>query len=124
MSEAIGMLTALRELRAMLDAARMDMQTCLDSIMTKEQHQQVADIQMEFVPRIEEMEEKIKEYEQSIRDAVLAAGESQAADGVQAVYAKGRVSWDTRALDALTDVHPWLAKYKRVGEPSVSIRTK
>lgn len=118
------MLAALRELRAMLDAARMDMQACLDSVLTKEQHQQIADIQMEFVPRIEEMEEKIREYEQSIREVVLAAGESQVAEGVQAVYAKGRVSWDTRALDALTDAHPWLAKYKRVGEPSVSIRVK
>lgn len=118
------MLTALRELRAMLDAARMDMQACMDSVLTKEQHQEISDIRMEFVPRIEEMEEKIGEYEQSIRDVVLAAGESQAASGLQAVYAKGRVSWDTRALDALTDAHPWLAKYKRVGDPSVSIRLK
>lgn len=124
MSEVTGMLLALKELRAMRDAVRMDMQACLDSIMTKEQLQEIADIRTEFVPRIEEMEEKIVEYEQSIRDAVLVDGESQAADGLLAVYAKGRVSWDTRALEALTDTYPWLAKYKRVGEPSVSIRVK
>jgi hypothetical protein len=39
-----------------------------------------------------------------------------------AVYANGRVTWDNKGLQAYAEWHPEVDKYKKVGEPSVSIR--
>ncbi|MCG3145996.1 MAG: hypothetical protein HONDAALG_03775 [Gammaproteobacteria bacterium] len=41
---------------------------------------------------------------------------------LSAVYAKGRVSWDNKALEGYAVAHPELLAFRSEGAPSVSIR--
>lgn len=60
--------------------------------------------------------------EASVKAEVVAAGASVKGTRLHAVYARGRVSWDTPGLDGYAVANPEIGTFKRVGEPSVSIR--
>lgn len=117
-----GMLTALTELKKMADAARLDMEEELAAVVTAAQREQMARIRADYADRMEELDEQIARYEKEVRAAVLEAGETATGGGLQAVFMRPRVTWDTKGLDALTAVHPWLARLRKEGEASVSIR--
>ena len=50
-------------------------------------------------------------------------GETVKGDHLQAVWSKGRASWDDKALMGYTKAHPELLEFRKQGEPSVSIRS-
>lgn len=60
--------------------------------------------------------------ESEIKAAVIALGETVKADGIMAVYNKGRESWDGKALSGYAAAHPEILVFRSVGDPSVSIR--
>jgi len=41
---------------------------------------------------------------------------------LEAVYVKGRISWDNKALDGYAAAHPEIGAFRKQGDPSVSIR--
>lgn len=59
---------------------------------------------------------------QEIKEAVLKIGNTVPGSFLQAVWNKGRTSWDTKALVGYAVSHPELNGLKKVGNPSVSIR--
>lgn len=59
---------------------------------------------------------------ESAKRAVLALGSTVDGTTVMAVYVGGRVSWNTDALDALSDVYPEIARHKNLGQPSITFR--
>jgi len=58
----------------------------------------------------------------SIKQSVLEIKESVKGSLLHAVYATGRASWDTKALEGYAVAHPEVFQFKKIGEPSVSIR--
>lgn len=66
--------------------------------------------------------EKEAELTSQIREVVIKAGGSVKGRFLQAVYNKGRTTWDTKALEGYAVAHPEIEKLKKIGEPSVSIR--
>jgi hypothetical protein len=76
----------------------------------------------EFADRLKESGEEASRLEAEVREAVLAYGASIRHAGVHAVYARGRVTWDTRGLTEYMETHPDVAEFRRVGQPSVSLR--
>ena len=61
--------------------------------------------------------------EADIRAAVLALGKSpEKGSRLQAVYAKGRITWDTKGIEGLAKAYPVLLDFRKVGLPSVSFR--
>jgi len=58
----------------------------------------------------------------SIKQSILEIKESVRGPLLHAVYAAGRASWDTKALEGYAVAHPKILQFKKVGEPSVSIR--
>lgn len=57
-----------------------------------------------------------------INKAVLESGESIKGEKLQAVFSKGRTSWDAKALEGYAIAQPDINELKKVGKPSVSIR--
>jgi hypothetical protein len=53
---------------------------------------------------------------------VLGKQESVKGELLQAVFSKGRTSWDTKKLEGYAIAHPELKELKKTGKPSVSIR--
>jgi hypothetical protein len=116
------MLDQLSELYAQRDLSILDKQRLIDAILTDEIKGKIAEVEMEFSGKSESVSEKIAELETQIKQAVVANGASVKGQFIHAVYAKGRVTWDSKQLDGLMIVIPELAQARKEGEPSVSLR--
>jgi Mn-containing catalase len=115
-------LDQLADLQAQADVIRMRFNDLRDGVMTPEIKQALADIDAEERTTLEAVSEGINKLTADVKDAVILAGASVKGKYLQAVWAKGRVSWDTKALDGYAAGHPEIAHFRKEGEPSVSIR--
>ncbi len=122
MSNAKEILEQLTELYAQRDLLHLDQTKARDNAIPAEVAQALADVDAEFMPKHQAVAEKIEALEAQIKTAVLAEGESVKGGALQAVYAKGRVTWDGKKLDGMMSLIPQLEDARKVGEPSVSIR--
>lgn len=57
-----------------------------------------------------------------IIEAVVGKGESVKGELLQAVFSKGRTTWDSKKLEGFALAHPELKELKKVGKPSVTFR--
>jgi hypothetical protein len=58
-----------------------------------------------------------------VKESVIAGGESVKGEFLHAVYVKGRTTWETKLLDGFAAAHPEILQFRKVGEPSVTIRS-
>lgn len=115
-------LDGLANIRSKFDMLNQQKQAVIDAILTPEIKAQLAEIDAEFAPFEAEINSQIAEIETSIKQAVVEHGATVKGHWFQAVYAKGRVNWDTKALDGYAISKPELLAFRKEGEPSVSIR--
>lgn len=115
-------LDELSELYAQRDLATLEKQRLIDEIYTAEIKAKIAEIDAEFAGKNEAVSEKITALEAEVKQAVLVNGASIKGQFLHAVYTKGRVTWDSKALDGYAKAHPELVEYRKEGEPSVSLR--
>lgn len=115
-------LNALSEYYAQRDALNLRKQELIDQVLTAEIKAKMDEINAEFSPQYAGVSENIAKLETEIRLEVLENGATIKGENLMAVYAKGRVSWDTKTLDGLMIVLPELEKARKQGDPSVSIR--
>lgn len=80
------------------------------------------EIEAEYAPKQDAIGQEISELEAQVKSLVLEDGETAKGGSLQAVYTKGRVTWDTKALDGYAKANPAIAEYRKQGDPSVSIR--
>ena len=115
-------LKELTEAYAQRDLLKIDHAEARDNAIPEEVEAALADIDLEYAPKIDSIDDKISKLEGQAKQAVLEAGMTVKAGALQAVYMKGRVTWDTKKLDGLMIVFPQLNQERKVGEPSVTIR--
>lgn len=118
----IEKLDQLAELQFQRDAINLKKQELIDSVLTPEIKAKLEEIEVEFSGQVEAVDQKIAELSEQIKAEVLKEGASLKGRYLQAVYQKGRVSWDTKRLEGLMMVIPQVAEARREGEPGVSIR--
>lgn len=117
--EVIELLESAYDARTIV---QMDKQKLIDAVLTPEVKAQLADIDAEFAEREAAIGKAIADLEASAKAEVVALGETVKGERIQLVYTKGRVLWDTKALDGYAAAHPEIAQFRKEGEPSVSIR--
>lgn len=122
MNNAKEILEQLTELYAQRDLLNIDHAQARDNAIPEEVEAALADIDAEFAPKQDAIAAKISSLEEQAKTAVLAEGETVKGGALQAVYAKGRVTWDGKKLDGMMSLIPQLEDARKVGEPSVSIR--
>jgi hypothetical protein len=115
-------LDELADLQLGQDAIRLRKQEEIDLIITPEIKERLAEIDAKYQGEMESIQSRISVLDYDIRQAVLKLGESIKGSRLHAVWNKGRVSWDTRALDGYSKAHPELNEFRKEGEPSISIR--
>jgi hypothetical protein len=120
----IEKLNQLAELKSAVDALNIKKQALIESVLTPEIKQQLAEIDAEFAPEYEAVSEKTAVLEQEIKTDVVQAGETVKGDHLMAVFNKGRVSWDTKGLEGVLALIPEIEKFRKEGDPSVSIRAR
>lgn len=116
------MLDELSELQSQRDALAARKTELVENAIPPEVKTLLADIEAEFAPLLEGVDGNIASLTSQVKDAVLAEGATVKGQHLQAVWAKGRISWDTKALDGYAAAHPEIAPFKKEGDPSVSIR--
>jgi len=113
-------LDAIFDLRSAQDLLENDKQALINQVLTKEIRDKIAEIEAEFSNS--DISEKINALTEEVKSEVVAAGETVKGTYLMAVYNKGRVSWDTKALDGYIKAHPEIESFRKQGDPSVSIR--
>lgn len=115
-------LDELAEFYAQRDLSEMEKKRLIDEVLTAEIKAKIAEIEAEFSGKGESVSEKIAELEGEIKEAVKLSGASVKGQFIHAVFTKGRITWDSKALDGYAKAHPELSEYRKEGEPSVSLR--
>ena len=115
-------LDQLAEFQSQREVAMLEKQRLFDEVYSAEIKQRMAEIEAEFAGKTEAVNENIASLEAEIKQAIIAHGASVKGSVFHAVFAKGRVSWDTKSLEGYATAHPELLTFRKEGEPSVSIR--
>jgi len=115
-------LDRLAGLQAQEDLLRLKKQELINEILTAEIKEQINAVEVEFEPEFQTINNNIDVLSKAIKEEVIGLGESVKGSVLQAVYAKGRVTWDNKGLGGYVISHPELNQFKKVGDPSVSIR--
>jgi hypothetical protein len=117
----VDKLNRLTDLRAAVDLTRMDYETKRRAIMQKVQTELDA-LDEEYTPLIEGAENNAALLEAEIKNDVLLRGESVRNENFQAIYTRGRISWDSEGIGKYALVHPEILKFRKEGQPTVSLR--
>jgi hypothetical protein len=104
---------------AAADIARIDYEAMRAEVLRKVRR---ADALAEFKPALEAAEENTAALEAEIRNDILLRGESLRGSAYQAIYMKGRVSWDATGMNEYARDHPDVLRYRKEGQPAVSLR--
>ncbi len=116
-------LLQLKELDAHIEVIKLDKQRAIDTVLTDEVRAQLSAIDAEFDPLLEAVQTTFAQLEDELKVSVLEHGATvRAKTGYTATFVKGRVSWDTKALDGYAAAHPEIERFKKVGSPSVRLR--
>jgi hypothetical protein len=120
---AIGQkLDQLAEFHRQLETLEKDKQKLIDQVLTPEIKARLEEIEIEFGQKAKAAETSIETLEEEIKSETLAHGESVRGAAFQAVWTKGRQSWDGKALTTYSESHPDILQFRKEGEPSVAIR--
>ncbi len=119
--ELTELLDALAEAQAQQDLLRMDYAAAQAAILAPVQPE-IAALDAELLPQQAVIGQRIAELEAAVRAGVLAHGATVKGARLQAVFMKGRESWDGKLLGGYALVHPEILNARKVSEPSVSIR--
>ncbi len=121
MDDIVAKLEELAELRAAAEITRLDYEAKRVEILQAVQAELDA-LEAEYAPLLETVRERAEALEAGIKAEVIENGASVRGSQLQAVYARGRTSWDTAGLEAYAERHPEVHDYRRQGAPSVSLR--
>jgi len=117
------MLDELDDLQGTIEKINQQRNDLIDSVIPTEIKMEIERINQETViPQT--VTDRVVALRDQITAAVLEKGATVAGKALMAVYSRGRVAWDTKALDGFMLALPELAKFKSEGKPSVSIRRR
>lgn len=123
MHDILARLDELAELRAAASLTRADYEQRRAEILRAVQAELEA-LEAEYAPLFETAAERQAALEAEIKALVAEAGQSVKHRNIQAVYTRGRTTWDTKGLTTYAEAHPEVNQYRREGKPSVSLRIK
>ena len=118
----IEKLDQLADFRSQRDSINFQEDEAMKAAYPPELKKTLEDIEVEFAGRMEIVNEKIAALEKEVKAEVLENGATVKGAYLQAVWNKGRVSWDIKALDGYIVAHPELEQLRKQGKPSVAIR--
>jgi hypothetical protein len=114
-------LERLAELHSAADLAGIDYESRRAEVMRKVQDELDA-IDAEFKPALEAARANEEALQAEIKNDVLLRGESLRGSTYQAIYMKGRVSWDAVGMNEYARDHPDVLQFRREGQPTVTVR--
>jgi uncharacterized protein YifE (UPF0438 family) len=118
--EAAGCLSRLAEAKTAAEALHAE-HTAERNAILEQVRSQLEAVDQFYRELLHKADEEVAQRENEVRQVVLQLGESAQQGSVQAVYCRGRVTWDAQGLNRYIEDHPELAGFRRVGAPSIRI---
>lgn len=115
-------LDRLAHMQAQGDVMNTHFDTLRDAILTPEIKAGLDEIEAERKTAMDALNGGIASLTEEIKADVIQAGATVKGSYLMAVWNKGRVSWDTKALDGYAAAHPEITAFRKEGNPTVSIR--
>ena len=81
-----------------------------------------AEAKAEFEKKTASSKNMIDALEDEITEAVLNVGETVKTDHIQAIWNKGKSSWDGKLLEGYALAHPDILAARKTGKPTVSFK--
>jgi len=119
--DIVAKLDELAEVKAAVALTQSELETKRAELM-KQIQEELDALEAEFQPLLESANNRVAALEAEIKDGVLSVGASVKGGHFHAVYVRGRVTWETEALDKYAEAHPEVAQFRHQGQPSVSLR--
>src|SRR5215831_16565150 len=119
--EALDALSSLRAEYQDLPSTRL---AAILALLSPDDAERVQATWREFDEREGQLKEEIAQQEAAIKEQVLATGATAEGTYLQAIVVAPRITWDTKALNVYGTLHPEILAYRKVGEPSVTIRAR
>lgn len=116
------MLDQLADYRAAADALRLRKEEEISAVLSEAQKARLAEIDAEYAGMQERVSEQAAELEGKIKDEIIQGGQTARGTYLQAVFVKGRVTWDSSRLEGMMALIPQIKEARREGKPSVTIR--
>ena len=115
----------LIEMRAHQDAVMLQKKALLEQVMPKEVLEQIDEIEVEFSPTLQAIDDEIDEIEHRLRGLIIGAEESYKGENLTVKYSQPRKTWDAKKLEQLARRHPEIAveieRCSKVGDkPSIT----
>lgn len=113
------------DLKDQADVIRLrfdDLRKQLTPEIPPEIQEQLDDLAAEEKTATDALQNGLTTLEAEIKAEVASMGVTVKTEHFQAVYMKGRISWDTKALEGYAAAHPEIVPFRKQGEPSVSLR--
>lgn len=114
-------LDELAEIKAAVEVTRLDYEAKRAEILRAVQ-EELAALDAEYQPLMDTSAERVTALEAEIKDDVLRFGASVKGKHFHAVYSRGHVSWDTKALNGYARAHPEVLSFRKEGKPSITLR--
>jgi len=114
-------LDELQELHNESDNLNVEYQALRAKILAKVQAELDA-LDEEWFPLTQEARDRVIQIETDTKDMVLLHGASVKGTKLQAVYNKGRTTWDHKGLSRYALANPTVLGFRKTGKPTVSIR--
>ncbi len=115
-------LEMLSILHAQLAGLRSEKQRLIDESLPAEYGTRISEIEQEFAQKEEAAKINIETLAAEIRANTLAFGRTVRGAEYQAVWSRGRISWDDRALSLYARAHSEILPFRKEGKPVISIR--
>jgi hypothetical protein len=112
----------LTQVKAAADMTRLDYEQKRAEILKAVQEELNA-LDVEYFPLLDAANNRASTLETELRQEVLQFGSTVKGSKLSFTYMRGRVSWDTEALDKYALAHPEVKAYRKEGAPTVSLRS-
>lgn len=95
-----------------------------EEILTDEIQSALLAVEADFQGDEQSAAGRVMELQDKIKREVLQYGGTVTGSFKQAVYQKGRITWDTKGLDGFAVAHPEIGAFRKQGDPSVVIKAR
>jgi len=112
----------LANLQAQRDVLELEKQTLIDQAIPPEIKARLEEIEAEFAGKRETVDANITALETEVREEVLRQRSTVKSTFLRVIYNPGRVTWNTKSLDAYARARPEILEFRKQGEPFVSIQ--
>jgi hypothetical protein len=118
------MLDELHDLQCKADYLRITKDSEIKGAIPDDIQKIIDAIKEKYSEIVMDVDEEISMLANEIKEQVKATGESVKGEHLSAVYTKPRVTWDSKGIEGFSVAHPEINVFRKVGEPSVSIKAK